>query len=210
MEVVTDMNVKRLAVLTAAVVVLGAGVVYAGSPWGDYKGYEKVRVQLNNVDVTTGDVPAFLIDGRVVLPLRALSDSLNAFVKWDDATRTVSIYKPNVHMFVATELGKDDSPKTPFGKVSKGNKLDFVVAAQVDSLVTPIESFRIDLVAPDGTVIRSSGAFTLQENRESFWYSWPVSGVTFDMAGSYKVRFQIRTADSQEDVTVSEKTILSE
>ncbi|WP_245954574.1 stalk domain-containing protein [Paenibacillus flagellatus] len=167
-------------------------------------------MQLNNSGVATDDVPAFMINGRVVLPLRSLSDSLNAIVKWDDDTKTASIYKPNVHMFVATDIAKDDSPKTPFGKVSKGKKLSFVVAAQVDSLATPIHSFRIDLVAPDGSVIRSTDAVALEGSKDSFWYSWPLEGVTFDASGTYKVQFKIKLDDSRDYAVVSEKTITSE
>lgn len=204
------MKVKRLAALTAAWVVTGAGIVYAGSPWGDYKGYEKVRVQVNHGDVATSDVPAFLIDGRVVLPLRALSDSLQGIVRWDDESKTASIFKPNVHMFVARDIGKDDSPRTPFGKVSKGNKLDFVVAAQVDSLATPIHSFKIDLVAPDGSVIRSTNAVALQESKDSFWYSWPLESVSFDSSGTYKVQFKIKLDETRDYAVVSVKTITSE
>ncbi|TMV46152.1 hypothetical protein FE783_27435 [Paenibacillus mesophilus] len=203
------MNVKRLAVLTATLVVLGTGIAYASSPWGEYQGYSKVRVLLNNVEVPAGDVPGFMTGGRVVLPLRELSDSLQAVVKWDEETKTASIYKPNVHMFVARDIAKDDSPKTPFGKVSKGNKLDFVVAAQVDSLTTPIHSFKIDLVSPDGTVIRSVVSLQ-QESKESFWYSWPLESVSFDTVGKYKVQFKIKLNESQDYAVVSEKTIISE
>ncbi|MEF3303896.1 stalk domain-containing protein [Paenibacillus sp. GYB003] len=201
---------KRLALLTATLVVLGAGIVYAGSPWGDYQGYAKVRVQLNNEGVPTGDVPAFMIDGRVVLPLRELSDSLQAMVKWDDESKTAYLYKPNVHMFVAKDIAKDDSPKTPFGKVSQGNKLDFVVAAQVDSLATPIQSFKIDLVSPEGAVIRSTNAVALQDGKDSFWYSWPLESVSFDSYGKYKVQFKIKLDDIRDYAVVSEKTIISE
>ncbi|RKN86711.1 stalk domain-containing protein [Paenibacillus ginsengarvi] len=204
------MKVKRLALLTTTLVMLGAGIVYAGSPWGDYQGFTKVKVQINNEGVSTSDVPAFMIDGRVVLPLREMTDSLGTIVRWDDESKTAYLYKPNVHMFVAKDIAKDDSPKTPFGKVSKGNKLDFVVAAQVDSLTTPIQSFRIDLVSPAGSVIRSTNAVVLQESKDSFWYSWPLENVTFDSLGKYKVQFKIKLDDAHDYSVVSEKTIISE
>lgn len=203
------MKLKRLAALTATLVVLGAGIVYASSPWGDYQGYDKVRVLINNEEVSTGDVPAFMIDGRVVLPLRELADSLQTIVNWDESSKTAYMYKPNVHMFVAKELAKDDSPKTPFGKVSKGNKLDFVVTAQVDSLTTPIQSFKIDLVSPEGAIIRTTNAVTLQDSQDSFWYSWPLEGVSFDSVGTYKVQFKIKLDDVHDYSIASEKTITS-
>lgn len=203
------MRVKRLAVLTATLVVLGAGIAYASSPWGEFEDYAKVRVLLNNEEVQTGEVPGFMIEGRAVLPLRELTSALNAVVKWDDESKTAYMYKPNVHMFVARDIAKDDSLKTPFGKVSKGNKLDFVVAAQVDELTTPIHSFKIDLLSPDGAVIRSVVSLQ-QESKESFWYSWPLESVSFDTAGKYKVQFKIKLNEAQDYVIVSEKTIISE
>ena len=38
------------------------------------------------------DVPAQIIDGRTLIPLRALSESLGLTVKWDGDSRTVFIY----------------------------------------------------------------------------------------------------------------------
>lgn len=202
------MNMKRLAVLTAALVVLGTGIAYANSPWGDFQGMPKVKVQMNNEEVLTGDVPAFMIGGQVMVPLDKLSESLKAAVKWDDASKTASIYRPNVHMVVAKDIAKDDSPKVPFGKVSKGNKLDFVVAVQVDSLATPIYSFKIELVSPEGAIIRS--VVFLQDSKESFWYSWPLESVSFDSLGKYKVQFKIKLNEAEDYSVVSEKTIISE
>lgn len=203
------MKVKRLAALTATLVVLGAGIVYAGSPWGDYKGFDKVRVQLNGSGVPESDVPAFMIDGRVVLPLRALSDSLQAVVQWDDSAKTVNMYKPNVHMFVAEKLGKKDSLETPFGAVPLGKKLDFVVSAQVDSLSTPIEAFKIDLVSPAGDVIRTTEV-PMEQSKESFWYTWPLEAVHFESSGTYKIQFKIKVDKSQDFAVVSEKKITSQ
>lgn len=202
------MKVKRLAALTTTLVILGAGIVYAGSPWGDYQGFEKVRVQFNNADTANGDVPAILMNGRVMLPLRSLADSMHALVTWNDEMKTASIYKPNVHMIVAQSEGKLGTLNVPFGKVEKGRTMDFVVAAQADSLLTPIHSFRLDLLSPDGTVLRSE-VVTMSSNLDSFWYSWPVKGVVFEDAGSYKVNFSIKLNESEGYVIVAEKVITS-
>ena len=45
---------------------------------------------VNDSDVKL-DVPAQIVDGRTVVPLRAVSEGLNAEVKWDGETRTVYI-----------------------------------------------------------------------------------------------------------------------
>lgn len=64
-----------------------------------------------------------MIKGNAVFPVRELSESLQSLVRWDNAKNTVSIYKPNVHMFVAEKVNEDYSIKSPFGKVPKGKKL---------------------------------------------------------------------------------------
>ena len=44
-----------------------------------------------NGEVTELDVPARLVDGRTLVPLRFVSEALGAQVKWDDPTQTVTI-----------------------------------------------------------------------------------------------------------------------
>ncbi|WP_127579717.1 stalk domain-containing protein [Paenibacillus koleovorans] len=204
------MKGKRLLVLTCAFLVLGAGIAYASSPWGDFQGFTKVKVLINNEEAITGEVPAFVISGRAVLPMRSLTTSMQGLLKWDDATKTASIYKPNVHMFVARDVNKDYQIKQPFGKVKQGDKIDFVVFPQVDNLDTPIYAFKIEIVRPDGNVLRSSDPAVLNEPMESFWYPWPFSGVTFDAYGDYKVHFLMKLSPEDDWTVVSEKVIKSE
>ncbi|WP_418792337.1 DUF6612 family protein [Phosphitispora sp. TUW77] len=49
--------------------------------------------KVNEKDVIM-DVPAAIIDGRTLIPLRFVSENLDAVVSWDAATRTVSIKTP--------------------------------------------------------------------------------------------------------------------
>ncbi|MDR0272328.1 MAG: copper amine oxidase N-terminal domain-containing protein, partial [Clostridiales bacterium] len=37
------------------------------------------------------DVPAQIIDGRTMVPVRYIAEALGAFVDWNDATRTITI-----------------------------------------------------------------------------------------------------------------------
>ena len=95
------------------------------------------------------DVPPLIVDGNTVLPLRAMSDALQALVKWDNSNKTAYLYKPNVHMFFTTEVRKD-SAIVPFGVVEHGKEADFIVFAQVDNLKTSINSVRVSVVSPSG------------------------------------------------------------
>lgn len=58
-----------------------------------------IIMQINNITITVSgkeislDVPPQLVDGRTLVPVRAVAEGLDAEVKWDDATKTVIITK---------------------------------------------------------------------------------------------------------------------
>ncbi|MCC2684495.1 MAG: copper amine oxidase [Paenibacillaceae bacterium] len=119
------------------------------------------------------------------------------------------VFHPDVHIFVAKDVGSDYSIKQAFGKVKKGDKVDFVVFAQVENLQTKINSFQISIEAPSGIDAVAPHVETMSSAKDSFWFPWPFS-VRFDEAGSYKVKFSVKLDDSSNYTVVSEKTIVSE
>lgn len=205
------MKVRRMLVLALALSLFGTATAVASSLWGDYEGFNKAKVFINDVEkqFSDGEAPAFLIKGNAVFPVRALADSLHALVKWDNANKTVNIYKPNVHMFVAKEVGKDYSIKQPFGKVKKGDTIDFAVFAQVDSLNTSISSFKISIETPSGEQAVTPHEKSVGTQKDNFWYPWPFT-VNFSESGNYKVKFSVKLDDSSDYTVVSEKVIVSE
>lgn len=70
-------------------VIAQGGSTILGLTVGDYNLY---RLTNNNRDaVFTLDVPAVIINGRTLVPLRALGEALDADVGWDSNTNTVTI-----------------------------------------------------------------------------------------------------------------------
>ncbi|MCR8633543.1 MULTISPECIES: copper amine oxidase N-terminal domain-containing protein [Paenibacillus] len=204
------MKVPRLLTLVLSLSLFGATGAFASSMWGDYEGFGKVKLLINGVEKQYSDseTPAFLIKGNAIMPVRTLADSLQSLVKWDNGSKTVSVYKPNVHMFVAEKVKDDYSIQTPFGAVVKGTRMDFAVFAQVDSLNTPFHSFKISIESPSG----KQSAFKeeiVDGEKENFWYPWPFTGFTFSEAGNYKVKFSIKVDDDGDYTTVSQKVITS-
>lgn len=57
---------------------------------GEWKSYESGSIY------TELDVPPMIIDERALVPVRAVSESLDCDVKWDGATRTVKIVSPQI------------------------------------------------------------------------------------------------------------------
>ncbi|MEI7027875.1 stalk domain-containing protein [Paenibacillus sp. y28] len=208
------MKGRKLLAMALVCTVLGTGTVAAASPWGEYHGFAKVNVKVNNNEASLGNVPGFMIDGSVVLPLRKLAELLQALVKWDSATNTVDIYKPNVHLFVGEKLLKDgknaeiNGIQNSFGLVQKGKTQYFVVFAQVDSLETSISSLKIDIVSPSGEVVDSHET-DLENAGNSFWYPWPFE-VKFTEYGSYHVQLSMKIAEGDDYTVVAQKEIKSQ
>ncbi|MED4600143.1 stalk domain-containing protein [Paenibacillus validus] len=204
------MKVPRLLTMVLSLSLFGTAGAFASSMWGDFEGYSKVRLMVNDKERSFGsdETPSFLMKGSAVVPARILSDTLQSIVKWDNGSRTVSVYKPNVHMFVAKKVEDDYSIKQPFGGVKKGDRLDFAVFSQIDNLDTSIYSFRISIVSPGGEQVKAREE-VVDGQKSSFWYTWPFN-VTFTEAGQYTVRFSIKPNADSDYVVVSEKAILSE
>jgi hypothetical protein len=205
------MKVQRIFTLMVVFFVLSTAAVVASSIWGDYKGYSIARLVVNNEtkEFADSDVPPLIVDGKTVLPLRAMSDALQSLLRWDDASKTAYLFKPNVHMFFTTEVRKD-SAIVPFGVVERGKQADFIVFAQVDNLKTGINSVRVSIVSPSGRSVITPVDKSISDSKESFWLKVPVYGVSFDEAGTYVVKFAMQQSGSSEYSVVSEKQIQSE
>lgn len=58
-----------------------------------YRGYPAVKVIVNG-DELKNDIPAIVLDGRTLVPLRSVYEALGANVQWDPSTNTVYISFP--------------------------------------------------------------------------------------------------------------------
>lgn len=78
-------------ILTVAVLlaVLGGGVAYA-TVHGTYQGYPVVKVVVNGRELQP-DVPAIVMEGRTLLPVRAIAEALGAQVAWDQNSMTATV-----------------------------------------------------------------------------------------------------------------------
>lgn len=203
--------VQRIFTLMLVFFVLSTAAVVASSIWGDFKGYNIARLIVNDTTSEFGesDVPPLIVEGSTVLPLRAVSDALQALVKWDNSNKTAYLYKPNVHLFFTTEVRKD-SAIVPFGVVERGKQADFIVFAQVDNLKTSINSVQVSIISPSGKSVVTPVVKSITDSKESFWLKVPLYGVSFDEAGTYVVKFAMQATGSSNYTVVSEKQIQSE
>jgi len=111
----------RRTVLSLVILLALTATVYAGA---QYKGYPVVNVLVNAWELAFDDVPAVILDGRTMLPVRKVAESMNAIVTWNEQSRSVSILKPEVSVvFTETEDGRTPKgaplstfPATPYAK----------------------------------------------------------------------------------------------
>lgn len=80
-------KVIRMILVIVAVSIVASTVLAAGIT---YKGYNVINVVLNG-QALTSDVPAINLDGRTMLPVRAIAEAVGADVQWDEATQTVTL-----------------------------------------------------------------------------------------------------------------------
>jgi hypothetical protein len=77
------------------------------------------KVSINDGGEVESDVPAQIINGRTMVPLRVLSESIGATVEWDNATRTVTVTTPKANGEAPDKVTYETKTATVDGKVSK-------------------------------------------------------------------------------------------
>lgn len=65
---------------------LAAGILAGATAWAQ----QGIGIVVDGREITP-DVPPQIINGRAMVPLRAVAEALDAGVWWDDATRTVTV-----------------------------------------------------------------------------------------------------------------------
>ena len=86
---------KALIWVLVAVLAFSLGAVgqAAGvARWGQYRGFDVVKVAVDGREVTS-DIPAIIVDGRTMVPLRFVSEVLGREVGWDQETQTAKVTK---------------------------------------------------------------------------------------------------------------------
>lgn len=214
------MKVKRIILLTMVLSMVFGATVFADSLWGYYDRFPKAKVFVNDSEVTfkEGEVPAIVIDGTTLLPIRKIAEKLQAIVEWEKETMTASIYKPNVHMFVSEEVKVDKSKqvatiKSPFSVVETGKTVRFVVVVQVDGLKADATGFKISIIKPDGEEYESkeelTGAGINSLLPPIFGYTSLPFDLKFSQKGTYLVSFSFKDTNGNY-TAISQKSIVSE
>lgn len=188
---------KKLIIISMALLISGGSLVAAD------KLMQKVTLVYNNKQSAEDGL---LVDDKVYINIRSLSDSLQAFIQWKGSEKKLLIQKPNVHMFLMNEK------RTMFGQVDKGSVQKFLVQAQIDNLNVSITEFKVTLVDPNDkeTIIdrRSQDDDDFKEfvEKDTFWFSSKLVSYDFKYVGKYKLRFWMEQKNGDPQL-ISEKII---
>jgi hypothetical protein len=196
------MKFKRILLLILVFIIFGAATAFANDSFEWYKG-KSVKVVVNGKELSS---PGLLIDGKTMLPLREIANTLQAIVNWNDNTQTVKIHKPNVHLSLV-QMGRNNS-FTPFGQVIHKTKYDFHIFTQVDSITTKVHSFKITIVDPKGETLYTYED-VLKEQKENIWIGTDKINLEFKELGKYTVKVFMKVDQAEDYSLVSEKTFPS-
>lgn len=206
------MRLNKLQWLVSLILVIGFltfGVVsvWASDTYEWYRG-KPISVFVNDKPV---DARGLLIqtgdEGRVMLPLRDIADTLQAMVSWNAELQTVRMYKPNVHIFLST-MNKDGSFGT-FGKVYHQEKHDFFIFTQIDSLVKEVHSLKFEIVDPQGRKVYEHDHVLDGNTEDVLWVRTPNIQLEFAHLGEYKVKLYMSMSADSPHHLVSEKVFHS-
>src|SRR5690606_15340199 len=145
--------------------------------------------------------------------------TLQAMVQWEEKTKTVRIFKPNVHITPMAVL-KDGSLGT-FGRVPHKSRSSFSIFLQIDNLTSPIEDIKIEIVDPFDDVVyemefgkkkveaakKASTASGVSD--DMIWLNHPINGLHFKYIGDYLIKVYMKMDANSDYYLVGEKALYS-
>lgn len=195
------MKLKRVLLLILVFSMLGVMTVFASDSFQWYRGKD-VKVIVNGKELNSSGL---LINDTTMIPLREISETLQAIVSWNESTQTVSIVKPNVHL-TPVEVRKNGV--VPFGHVVHKGKYDVSIFSQIDNLSTSVHSYKIEIVDPHGTVIHSE-EHDMGGARGDIWFGSDKVNLEFKELGNYVIKAYMKVESRGNYHLVSEKFISS-
>lgn len=198
---------KRKVALVLALVLISACTVYAAAVNGNFGGLPIVKVKING-ETLSSDVPGVVLQGRTVLPARAIAESLGAVVSWDAASMTASIIKPSVQMvFVEDVVEENDGSWTiknaGISVYDIGKDQTALIYFDIGPMEKQLYSYRIVMKDTNGAVIKISDVEDGVIDEFGFMSYLYMEGLTFAKPGKYPFEFQIMYADKFQTVSTA-------
>ncbi len=160
---------------------LGATVDYSNRTVKAKKGETTIQLPLNEQTATVNgeqvhlDVPAVSKNGRVLVPIRFISERLDADVKWDEAAQTVTIITEKTT--AAQNQPKIKQPLTLYEYLAaeKANNPPTITLEEFNQIKNGMTyEDVVEIIGGEGTLLSESGS----KNSEYYtvMYSWEGTG----------------------------------
>jgi len=202
---------RKIAIILATVLLLSTGVVYAASINGTFAGLPIVNVNLNGEKLVT-EVPGVVLQGKTLLPARAIAENLDAVVTWDQNTMTASIAKPEVQMVFISSMSEDEDGYwdlfAPYNTDSVGQDKVVTIFYEIGPMEKKVYDYRFICKEPNGDILSSStlDSYEITESGMSGCYDY--ENLDFKQPGNYTFELQIKYGNEYK--TVGHKTLIVE
>lgn len=97
---------KKVILLSLALMLLLTSVVSAAALWGQYKGYDVIRLTVGGKTIKATDAPAINFNSRTMIPIYMLKEA-GINYSWDQSKRTVDIKSTSSNSFNPTQATID-------------------------------------------------------------------------------------------------------
>ncbi|MEN1761459.1 copper amine oxidase N-terminal domain-containing protein [Anoxynatronum sibiricum] len=190
---------------------LMTGIVFASGMYGSFEGLPIVKVVINNKELVS-DVPGVVLNGRTMLPVKAIAEQFDAVVKWNSSTQTVDIIKPEVQLLVIDfddyyeyeDIYDDDvwvlvNPGANIFPVGMDNYL--LAYFDIGPMPEQLYTYRIALFDPSGNMLKTSVSEDLVIDNYGAHGVLEIEDLALRVPGNYKLAFQMKYGDKFETVT---------
>lgn len=154
--------------------------------------FPKAKIEVNGNTLKDGEVPAFIVKDRTVIPLRQAIEMFDAYVEWDEGRRVVMVTKPVVNMTVINiNRNRNEIEVNPSFNTGTHS---FRVAAQVSKVpISENLKSRFIVVNSNNSTIYTGNSFTIntEQFNGGFNGNLDVANLKLNSKGEYILKLQI-------------------
>ena len=150
---------KKIVTILLITFLLSTSLVFASNFInGEFKGYGIVNVEVNSQELDNLDVPAINFNGRTVLPVRAVAESMGSIVEWDAETWTANLVKPDafISTFRDVAVNEEDFTIDFLDRLTvfvENENWSFIAGGGIAGIPNGKYEYSVRLIDPNGRMI---------------------------------------------------------
>lgn len=186
---------KKRILIAVIAVMMSVGFVHAA---GTSTTLKNVNVKINDVilEIAKNDTQAVILNGRTMLPIRAVAEALDAAVIWDETTNTAKIYKPDVNMIFVGDIDTSSGNWNITDAACSVNSIGKDKYVNLFITVGPMDGkeyeYRVVIEDPEGKTLDASTPDSFNIDSRGMMTSAEIYGLTYENPGHYAAKFQMK------------------